>query len=248
MPCQEIDEKAVKTKGKRILFWVFIIIVILLLCLLGIVLWGMASLFDHEPLKAVNKPPNYTTLEDISEKFGITQESDSSQGNISHYATLLMQDVKIVELSGDEVNALCDASLPLSRIYLKQNMPELTISGCRFDAGRFIVDCSFENSFSTPFGKYMNIHIIFTPQIWNNHFSLKIYSVTVGSYTIQGAHIQDAIDSEVVRFEKSKTGKDVLNLITALCIEKKKVTVIFKPRETLLFLGGKSGTEDLISP
>ena len=237
-----------KQKRKRILFWISLILLILILCLIGIILWVMASLFDHEPLKVVNKPPNYDTLEEISEKFGIARESDSSKDNISHYATLLMQDVKVVELSGDEVNVLCDASLPLSRIYLEGNIPELTIAGCQFNEGKLIVDCSFESSFSTPFGKYMNMHIVFTPQIWNKHFSLKIHSVSVGSYTIKGGHLQDAVDAEVVKFENSKMGKDVLNLITALCMEKKRVTVIFKPKETLLFLGGQSGTEDLISP
>ena len=232
----------VKRKSRKILLWCFSIFFFLFTLLSGFMLWITASLFDHKPFKTVNKNPDYDKIEQIAEKIGIIQKTNSKQNIISQYATMLMQDVKIVELSDEEVNTLFAASLTSSNIYLDNYMPELTIANCQFKNGTFIVDSSFENSFSTPFGKYLNMHIVFTPQIRNRHLSLKIESVSVGTYKIAGAHIQDLVNEELSKFEESTNGKDVLDLITTLYVEKQRITIVFKPKEVLLFIGEKAGT------
>lgn len=62
----------IKHKRRRVLFGLSIVILILLLFSLEVILWSMALIFDDEPLQAVNKPPDYDVLEQISTKFGIS--------------------------------------------------------------------------------------------------------------------------------------------------------------------------------
>ena len=112
-----------------------------------------------------------------------------------------MQDAKTVELSKEEVNVLCDSSQISSELYLSNNMPELTITNCQFKNKAFIVDCSFKSSIPTPFGKYLNIRMIFTPKVLNKHFYLKIESFKVGTVTINGNQIQELINKQLKKLK-----------------------------------------------
>jgi len=237
---ENIEPKLVKKRrGRKIILWCLGIVLLILLLLIGVALWFTAALFDNTPRKIIRNEPDYDKLEQIAAKFGIESGDGINNNTASKWIELLLQDIKIVELSKEEMQALCNTSVLSSEIYLSNTMPELTITNCQFVNGYFTVDCSFESSFSTPFGKYLNIRIIFLPKILKKHLHLKIKSFSVGSIIIKGEQIQELVDEELKQFENTQNGKDLLAVVKTFYVEKEKVTIVFYPKKAALLLGIK---------
>jgi uncharacterized protein YpmS len=228
-----------KLRGRKIILWCISILFALFCALIGVVLWFASSVFDHTPRKIVRTSPDYDSMEQIAAKFGIGNGGDPNKDSASKLMEFLLQDVKIVELSKEEVKTLCSTSVTSSELYLNNRMPELTITDCRFENGYFTVECSFENSFNTPFGKYINIRIIFSPKILKKHIYLKIKSFSVGSITVKGEQVQDLVDQELAKFEQTQNGKDLLTVIKTFFVEKERVTIVLYPKKAALLLGIK---------
>ena len=236
-----------KSHAKIIIFGCLGIILFFIILLIAITLWGLSIIFDKEPLKNAIKEPDEKQLVSIAKKFGLDENTDNKENVAMQLLNTLMETEKTITLNKAETNTLIDYSVISGREYLKQKFPSATISNAYFEDGKLYVDASYKNSFSTPFGQYINMKIIFTPDISKKHLSLKINNLKVGSTVISGESLQKEVNKAITDFEKTEDGKMILEVITKLDIQKDSITVIFNPQKlTMMMVNQLQGSDGSI--
>ena len=225
-----------KSHTKLIVFGCLGSVIFIIIVFISLALWGFSMVFDAKPLENVLKQPDEQQLVSISKKFGINEDTDSKENIQMQLLNTLMSNEKTITLNKDELNTLIDYSVMGGREYLKQKFPAATISNAYFQDGKLFVDASYKNSFSTPFGQYINMHITFIPGVSNHHISLRITNLKVGSMLISGSNLQKEVDKAIVDFEKTDDGKMVIEVVKKLDVQKDSVSVTFNPQKLMMMM------------
>ena len=233
---QSPEQQKQKRKTKLIVFGCLGSFLFVIIVLISLSLWGISLIFDKKPLNNVLKEPNEEQLVNIAKKFGVDENADSKENITMQLLNTLMENEKTITLNKSELNTLIDYSVMGGREYLKQKFPAATISNAYFKDGKLFVDASYKNSFSTPFGQYINMKITFIPGVSNHHISLRITNLKVGSMLISGSNLQKEIDKAIVDFEKTEDGKMIIDVVKKLDIQKESVTVTFNPQKLMMML------------
>ena len=240
-----------KSHTKLIIFGCLGSVIFIIIVFISLALWGFSMFFDNKPLENVLKQPDEQQLVSIAKKFGVNENVDSEENIQMQLLNTLMSNEKTITLNKDELNTLIDYSVMGGREYLKQKFPAATIANAYFKDGKLFIDASYKNSFSTPFGQYINMHITFIPGISNRHISLKITNLKLGSILVSGTNLQKEIDNAITDFEKTEDGKMIIDVVTKLNIQKESVTLTFNPQKLTMMLiqqvQGSDGSVDLNS-
>jgi len=242
-------EKVIKKSNvKKILLWILGIIFTLILILVGIIAWICAALFDQEPLPIVKRDVDLSQYNSCIAKFKIKkQEGESAEA-------AYLKD-KTVDLSQDEVNAILNSLTAGARGYLAVKLPDTTIADIQFKNGALYADVSQKATFATPFGKYMNMKLTMIPRIENQHLYLDVTNLSVGSMVVSGDYVQQFIDKDLKKFEKTENGQTVITMLKGLELDDDSVKVTFNPMQISMFLmqkalsifseSGNGGSSDL---
>jgi len=229
-------------KNKYLLFGCLGVMFLTIIIIVLSVLWVFSALFDDKPLEEVAKNPDPDKMVSIAEKFGIDQkESGDQQEMVMQLLNTLMETSKTVTLSKEETNALLDYAVVGGREYLKQKFPSVSLSNAYFDNGCLYVAASYKNTFSTPFGQYLNMKITIIPGVKENHISLSVKNLEVGSITVSGNSLQTKLDEGIADFEKTKDGKMFLEVVSHLDVKQESVTITFNPQKMTMTLLNSMG-------
>lgn len=223
------------TKRKKILLSLIGFFLLIFVFVVILLIWLTSSLFDHQPFETVEKNPDYEKLQRIAWKLGLQEQSEKKTEIASQLLSLLFTQAKTVYLSKEEVNALFDSAVIISRDHRAREIPSLTLADLKFENNAIHLYYSLENSFSTPFGKYLNIKFVFVPAIENNHLSLCIRNISIGSFSFSGKELKSLVDEKVMEFEKTENGKDVLDMIIDLKIARNEISITYNPQKVALF-------------
>jgi len=242
------EPPAKKNKTKYILFGCLGGIVLFVVLIVSLVLWGVSAVFDSEPLPEVVKNLDADKMLSVAEKFGINQNSVESEKDIAvQLLNTLLETKKTVTLTKGEANALLDYAVVEGRKYLKQKLPLITLSDAYFDKGFLYVSATYKNVFSTPFGRYLNMHITLLPGVENKHIVLNVKNLKVGSMIVSGQSLQKKLDEGLIDFEKTEDGRMFIEVVSKLDVQKESVTISFNPQKMTMMLlkslqGGATGS------
>ncbi len=139
-----------------------------------------------------------------------------------------------------EVNALIDAALSANQLNIELNIASgkeknVKVYDASFQDGRFIVKLSVDSKISTPFGKYCNLEIVFTPQVIDHHLKLDLYSTKVGSVSLPVSYYKKSIDRELELYDQSNDGKTLLSILTSLKIDNEGVELKYDLQKLSVF-------------
>jgi uncharacterized protein YpmS len=191
-------------KNKYLLFGCLGLMLLVVVVIISFVLWGLSALFDEKPLEEVAKNPDPDKMVSIAEKFGLDQQGGGDQQEMMmQLLNTLMETSKTISLSKSETNALLDYAVVGGREYLKQKFPFVILADAYFDNGCLYVSASYKNTFSTPFGQYLNMKMTLIPGVENNHISLKVKKLDVGVINVSGESLQQMLDEVIDDFERT---------------------------------------------
>ena len=145
-----------------------------------------------------------------------------------------------LEFNKDEVNALLDAMLSADQ--LQQEVADTSgrerdvrVYDAFFDNGRFTIKFSVDSKMATPFGRYCNIEIVFTPQIIDHHLKLDLYSTKVGTVDAPVSYFKSTIDRELEVYEQTEDGQTILAILTSLKVDKERLELKYDLQELSVF-------------
>ena len=148
--------------------------------------------------------------------------------------------VGTLHFTKDEVNALIDAALTADQVERKASDGnrdrDVQIYDAFFDNGRLTIKFSIESKFSTPFGRYCNIEMVFTPQVIDHHLKLDIYSTRVGTVTVPVSYFRKSIDAQLELYEQTDDGKSILAIITSLKVDDENVELKYDLQSLSVFM------------
>ena len=139
-----------------------------------------------------------------------------------------------------EVNAFIDAALSAHQVNMEMsdssaNEEPVKIYDAFFKDGRFTVKFSVDSKMNTPFGKYCNIEVVFTPQVIDHHLKLDLYSTKVGSISLPVSSFESMINNQLSVYEQSEDGKTLLSIITSLKIEEESFELKYDLQKLSVF-------------
>ena len=233
-------------KNKYILFGCLGLMLFGIILIIAVVLWAASVFFDEKPFEEVAKNPDPEKMVSIAEKFGIDQNSSGGdqQEIAMQLLNTLMETSKTITLTKEETNALLDFAVVGGREYLKQKFPSVTLGDAYFDNGALYVSASYKSNFSTPFGQYLNMQMTLIPGVKDNHISLKVKNLKVGSVTVSGDSLQEKLDEGISDFENSKDGQEFLDIVSRLDVKQDAVTLTFNPQKMTMTLLNGMGAGD----
>ena len=139
-----------------------------------------------------------------------------------------------------EVNAMIDAALAADQVERKASGGstdrDVKIYDAFFDNGRLTLKFSVESDFSTPFGRYCNIEMVFTPQVLDHHLKLDLYSTRVGTVSVPVSYFKKSIDSQLKLYEQTDDGKSILAIITSLKVDNDNVELKYDLQGLSVFI------------
>ena len=218
-----------RRRGRKVLHWYLGTILLGILIALGIIAWICAALFDSKPLPKISRDPDPSQYQSCINKFRVRPEGGEN------FQQALLKD-KTVELSKKEVNAILNPVVLGAREYFKVKLPNTTISDVRFENGALHADISHKNTFSTPFGNYLNMHLTLIPRVEDGHLYLDVKKLSVGTVDLSGDWIQQYIDKNLRHFEKTNDGKMIVNMLKGFHTEADSIEVTFNPMQVNIFI------------
>ena len=146
-----------------------------------------------------------------------------------------------LEFTKGEVNALLDAMLSANQIQKEiaassENKRDVRVYDAFFKNGRFTVKFSVDSKIATPFGRYCNIEMVFTPQVIDHHLKLDLYSTKVGSVDVPVAYFKSGIDEELAKYEQTEDGQTILSIITSLQVNNDRVRLGYDLQKLSFFV------------
>ncbi len=124
----------------------------------------------------------------------------------------------------DEVNAFIDSALSADKINteikgLSDKEELIKVYDAFFKDGRFTLKISVDPEINSPFGKYCNIVIVFTPQVIDHHLEFELHSTNVGSISLPVTYLKNSINNQLRMYEQSEDGEALLSILTNLKID-----------------------------
>ncbi|HBM16197.1 MAG TPA: hypothetical protein DD381_07655 [Lentisphaeria bacterium] len=195
----------------------------------------------------LSSSPFPVTLNDtsVSAMLNLKENMDNETKSIN--STNTDKERKII-FSTQDINSAFNIYLSASQInsFLghRNSFPEdsIQLKGGRFDDGKFIISLTKKLSFSTPFGKYLNIRFEAVPSIKDNYPDIKISSLNFGSVSVPAFVIDYILNKE--KINDIQEVKLLLSAIKKLEVHKDSVTLIYNPNKLSDLTASLSGHMD----
>ena len=150
-------------------------------------------------------------------------------------------------LSKGEVNALIATAFSADKVGNFQESRETKVYDAWFDNGRFTIKLTLDSKIPTPFGSYCDIQIVFVPQVIDHHLKLDLYSAKIGTISCPVSYFKDLIDTQLLIYEQSDEGKQILEMIDSLEIDEDKVVLEYNFQSLSMFILDKQDTIELFN-
>ena len=149
-----------------------------------------------------------------------------------------------LEFTKGEVNALLDAMLSANQIQEEVvdgggKKQDVRVYDAFFENGRFTLKFSIDSKMATPFGRYCNVEMVFTPQVIDHHLKLDLYSTKVGSVGVPVSYFKSGIDEELAQYEETQDGQTILSILTSLKVNNEKVKLGYDLQQLSFFVMDK---------
>jgi len=245
-----------KSKRKKTLLWGCLgcagVSLLLIACLIGVLVWVFSSIFSEKPFPLVTRTPDSDALASATAKFQ-TALTGGGNGDVEALAAMLNGQQpnasaatggeKEVTIDTRETNALIDSSLAyLHGQDLSGNDSEMKLLGMKlqiadaiFENGVFKVKASLKGA-DLGFGAWINADAEFIPGIKDRHFVLKMRKLKVGSMDFPPDSFKETVDKELLKFESTDDGKQILDLVSSVEVKEDGVTMKYDPGKLIMFI------------
>ena len=195
----------------------------------GLFIWVLSSIFDEKPYKPVTRVPDQKALSKAMGKLQDVQGLDAAASSNNVLST--------IHLTTKEANALLALVVNMSRSKKIDTVAgEVRIADAQLEQGVLSAKISIDTGNSLGFGKWINIQADVVPGIKNKHVTLVVKKLVLGSLEVPPDSMKENVDSEIVAFEASQDGQDLLNIIKKLVVGEQGVSVTFDPQALMTYL------------
>ena len=202
---------------------------VIALCV-GLFVWALSSIFDEKPYAPVTRVPDQKALSTAMVKLqgvsqGLTAAPSSDNGLSS------------IQLTTKEANALLSFAVNMSRgKKIDTAAGEVRIADAQLEHGVLSAKISIDTGSSLGFGNWLNIQAKLVPEIKNKHVTLAVKKLVLGSLEVPPGSMKATLDSEIVDFETSQDGQDLLNIMKKLVVGEQGVSITFDPQALMTYL------------
>ena len=197
---------------------------------IGLFIWLLSSVFDGKPYAPVTRVPDQRALskamaklQDVSQGLGAAPSSHNVLSSI--------------HLTTKEANALLAFVVTMSRSNkINTDAGEVRIADAQLEQGMLSAKISIDTGSSLGFGKWINMQANAVPGIKNNHITLDVKKLVVGSLEVPPNSTKTTLDSEIVAFENSQNGQDLLDIIKRLVVGEQGVSITFDPQALMTYM------------
>lgn len=228
---------------------------LLLLAGAGLLVWGLATAFDREPMPVSMDMGDPTALMTASQKIQTAAMAGVLDGAPGGAASAGGRESLFLELTADEVNALLLTGLGLQQgMAVAQDGDAADRVACHFQDGVFHLRLSQRIEQGTPFGNWLNLEVGFVPGIRDGRIVLGLDHCRIGRLPVPTGRIERRLaEREIPEFERSVRGQLVLRLVERLEVRPDGMVVHYRPQAVaeammstgpmLDLLGGMGGME-----
>jgi len=137
----------------------------------------------------------------------------------------------------DEVNAIILMGLGKAQQYAIINQSnEIINPSLKFDNDYFTITFAKKLTFSTPFGKFVNITLNTIPCVNNGVLSVKLQSAYLGSLKVPAFIVDSYLQNAVSKVNKNIIAQNIFNTIQSAFIKNNTVEIVYYPKKVSLLL------------
>jgi len=211
---------------------------LLVAAVVGIAVYALSSIFDEKPFPPVDRPPDSAAMASAMAKIQKSMLGDGSDDG-SALALAAMLDGKQpaggakeeeLKLTATEVNALLDSGLAYMHGCEKTGeSKDFRVADAVFENGVLSVKASFRPGVDLGFGEWINFEAKLVPEIKDRHLNLTVLKLKIGSMDLPPDSMKETVEENIAEFETSDNGRQLLDTISELTVEKNGVTVKYDP-------------------